>query len=109
MDELNGFLKRDGKLEILLETDVSTDHPILSMALNEPRISVKQMPVDSLKAYPFNFMVVDDIGFRFESDRDKPAASVAFHYDNDDDFREFRQEATEWFDHHFGSIDDNVA
>lgn len=109
MDELNGFLKRNGKLEILLETEVPADHPVLTRARNEPSISVKRMPDGFLDEYPFNFMLVDDTGFRFESDRAKPAASVAFNYDNDDEFRAFRQEAIEWFDRKFRSVGDCVA
>ena len=109
MDELNGFLKRNGKLEILVETDVPADHPVLTRARNEPGISVKRTPEGFLDEYPFNFMLVDDTGFRFESDRGKPAASVAFHYDNDDDFRDFRKEATEWFDRKFRAVDDCVV
>ena len=88
---LKTFLDRDGgpRLVIVVETGIGRDHPLLrqirheGMAEHRSRIEILELTNSELK-YPFNFMIVDDIGFRLEPDRSKPRAIVAFHGDEKD-------------------------
>jgi len=43
------------------------------------QVKIKRAPDDEQQKYEFNFMVVDDFGLRFESDREKHAAVASFH------------------------------
>ena len=99
--EVKAFLDRGGKLEILLESKVSEqDHPLMKMAAHEPdKIDVRQVSDEFQRRtqYPFNFMVVDDIGYRFEHDRTEPAAVFAFHSDNEIHIENTKR-LVEWFD-----------
>lgn len=82
MEEARGFLNKGGNLEILVEKAIADDHPIFSLDQGAGKLSVKRVPDQSVKSYKFNFMLVDEIGYRFESDREKPEAIVSFGRDN---------------------------
>ena len=73
----------NSQLNILVETKISNEHPMRKLKekfVNQIRISV--VPNEFVRTYEFNFMIVDDFGFRFESDR-KSHAAIASFYDND--------------------------
>ena len=79
MDEIRGFLGRKGTVDVLVESNVRHTHPLLQLAKENPdQISVKRVPESLAKEYPFNFMVVDKIGYRLEQDREEPAAVFVF-------------------------------
>lgn len=109
LDELKGFLSKGGLLNVLIETDVEPDHPVMQLAKKFDEITVKRVPDQVWEAYPFNFMVVDDKGFRFENDRKLPEATVVFNYDEVEDFKKIRTDATSWFDAQFDCIEQKVA
>ncbi len=71
------FTGRGGSLRILVETEVDESHPV---RLISERVTIRRVRPEAIKSYKFNFMVVDDKGFRFESDRDEPEALVSFHH-----------------------------
>lgn len=81
------FLCREGtSLHILVETDLPGEHPILKLLTDDSRetMKIKKVPPDLAERYPFNYLVVDEIGYRFESDRQEYAAIASFH-DNEVD------------------------
>lgn len=78
LEEAKGFLDRGGELQILVETEISEDHAVYGLAGPDTRLSVRCVPPDIAKSYKFNFMLVDDLGYRFESDREKHEAVVSF-------------------------------
>ncbi|MHB8286160.1 MAG: DUF7931 domain-containing protein [Caulobacteraceae bacterium] len=78
------FLQRDGtSLEILVEdssaASQASTHRFLRDVLEAApdKVSLKLVPADLVVRYRYNFLVVDDTGYRFESDRDQPIAVVA--------------------------------
>ena len=76
------FLGRPGsELRILVETEIDAKHPIRQLAENEFPESMKigLVPDDVKKNYAFNFMIVDDIGYRFEYDREVYEAIASFY------------------------------
>ena len=77
VQEVQNFLAR-GKLHILVESDVDEDHPIRVLAKDSDRVEIRRIPDDVSAKYEFNFMVVDDSGYRFEDDRKEPSAVVVF-------------------------------
>lgn len=80
--EARQFLQRGGKLTILVETDIAEDHPILLLAReHDDTVEMLRVPDNVVGSYEFNFMLIDDIGYRFESDREKCEAFVALHDD----------------------------
>ena len=98
MEEINGFLERKGELNVLVETDVEPSHELMKLAKENPnQISVRRVPESLLDRYLFNFMVVDDIGYRLEHDRKEPAAVFAFNSENKLHV-ENTEMLTEWFD-----------
>ena len=78
LDEAESFLERDGKLDVLVESDVPDDHPVIQLAAANPNLSVRRVPKEAVESYEFNFMLVDQRGYRFESDREKHEALVLF-------------------------------
>ena len=80
IEEAKSFLGRGGEICILVESDLDDHHPLLRIAKEHPdAVSINRVP-DAVRAeYSYNYMVVDDIGYRFESDRSEPRAIVVFH------------------------------
>lgn len=80
LEEAQGFFHHGGRLRILVETDLDEHHPVHQLAERNPAALEMQRVPDDLKAkYRYNYMVVDDVGYRFERDRDEPRAVVVFH------------------------------
>ena len=96
MEEAERFVDR-GRLDILVESDVSMDHPVVALAKTRREVSVKRVSDQAWAGYTFNFMVVDEIGYRFEHDRESPEALVVFNDDDDD----LRGSLEAWFDQLF--------
>ena len=68
------------KLRILVEKDIAEDHPIRPLMGDFPEnLKISRVPEEMVEKYEFNFMVVDDFGYRFEGDREKYAATASFH------------------------------
>ena len=107
--EVKGFLERGGKLEILLESEVYQDHPLMEMAARQPKkIDVRRVSNELQAQYPFNFMVVDNIGYRFEHDRAEPAAVFAFN--SDDEIHTGNMDTLRtWFDRVFKESEQALA
>ena len=74
-------MQRGGRLSVLVETDIPQNHPILEFARRYPAVKIHRIPDRIVKTYEFNFMVIDDVGYRFESDRKKCQAFVALYDD----------------------------
>ena len=82
LEEVGGFLRRSGKLDVLVETELEEGHPMRQLRRDHPdRLSIARVPERIVETYSFNFMVVDDRGYRFEHDRENYSASVAFDKD----------------------------
>lgn len=103
-EELSGFLERGGRLDVLIETAVSPEHPVMKLASQSEQVTVKRIPDEDQEKYKFNFMVVDDDGLRLENDREKIEATVVFYHDDDPIFRKVREQSIRWFDDRFNSI-----
>ena len=83
-DHVTPFLDKEGaSLHILVETDVPNNHPIWDFVENggysDEQLTIKRVPSDLVEQYKFNYLVVDDFGFRFERDREEYAAVASFH------------------------------
>lgn len=76
------FIDRGGSLHILVEEKEHLDenHPVIDLyrANAGDKFQIRAVPPHEVKTYEFNFMVVDDDGFRFEPNRENPRALVAF-------------------------------
>lgn len=82
IDAARDFLRRPGtRLDILIEDDSApvTSQPFLMSASEAggSRVRVNVVPAIYVGDYQFNFLTVDDVAYRFESDRTKPIAVVA--------------------------------
>ena len=98
-DELTDFLEnRSGRVQILLETDVAEGHPVIALGAKYDTFEVRRIRDDLVSNYPFNFMTVDDVGYRFEQNREYPEATVVFNLNDDPDFEDLRKICVEWFD-----------
>ena len=77
------FLKnQEAKLIILVETEICDDHPVMQLKEMSPeQIKISIVPRNLIETYEFNFMIVDDFGYRFEYHRNDHAAVASF-YDN---------------------------
>ena len=87
MEEARGFLGGgdDHTLDILVESDLEANHPVLDLVReHRQQVSVKRVPNEEQRRYKYNYMVVDDKGYRFESDREEPRAVVFFNDDAED-------------------------
>ena len=88
--------QRNGKVHILLETDVETDHPVIDVCKRFPKnTTVKRVPNQWQERYAYNFMLIDGIGYRFEADRTSENAIVSF---NEDDQKQTRNNMKKCFD-----------
>lgn len=66
--ELHGDTNRDWLKHPLVATFRDSKHPV----------EMRAVPSDWTNRYRFNFALMDDFGFRFETDRSEPAAVAAF-------------------------------
>lgn len=92
------ILDRGGRLHILVETEPVPGHPVVELSQNTERAELRRVPQEQVDSYKFNFMIVDDIGYRFESDRQEPRAFVTFN-DDSDSWREMMQRLHDIFDY----------
>ncbi len=77
---VRSFLAKGGKLKILVECDIGQDHPMRELLDTTPEgISIRRVPEDKQSEYKYNFLVMDDCGFRFEHDRAEHTALAGFH------------------------------
>ena len=79
--EANDFVgRRGGQVDILVESDVPEDHPLQVLARQHPRrVTISRVPDETVERYGFNFMIIDEIGYRFEGDREHHKALVVVH------------------------------
>ena len=71
---------RNGRVDILVETDVSEDHPLMQLAQEFPdNVEIRRVPDVASDEYVFNFMIFDEAGYRFEYDRKDFKAQVIAH------------------------------
>ncbi len=84
LEEMEGFLRnRQGELQILVESDIDKEHPVVQLAGDKScKISIRQIPQEEVDGYAYNFMVMDQNGFRLEQDRREPVAFAGFNDDN---------------------------
>jgi hypothetical protein len=83
----------DKRMRVLVEWDLWdpnqnfdwSEHPFVESLLHfwspdtdVPRFDLRTVHRDYLRRYRFNFMVLDSFGYRFQDDRDYPAAVAAF-------------------------------
>ncbi len=75
------FLQNEkAKLRVLVETDISQDHPMMDLCHEFPqKVSISRVPDELQEKYDFNFLLIDDIGYRFEHDRKKYKAIASFY------------------------------
>ena len=79
-----GFVGRQGRLDILVESDINEDHPVKALERDHPDlVTITRVPDQVVRTYDFNFMLVDESGYRFEQDRTKCRAWVVFNWDDD--------------------------
>ena len=82
VDSVSDFLKKaeSAKLSILIEREVSADHPIFQIGKQyDKQVTVKKIPSYLQEKYECNFMLIDSFGYRYEPDRNDCKAMVAFH------------------------------
>ena len=82
LDAIRLFLKKDGtEFHILVETEIDARHPIRMLADEgyAPKMTIRVVPPKLKEKYPFNFMTVDDFGYRFEYNREVYEAIASFH------------------------------
>ena len=96
----------DTSLVVLVERDVAPKHPVKQLAQEYGgRVAVKRVPDFIQDEYPFNFMLVDDVGYRLEYDRAMPAAFVSFHNGGNETDQEILANLNDWFDYLEGAAD----
>ena len=89
-EALKKFLgKEDTRLHILVERDLPSDHPIIIHTQDfRGRVTLGRVPQKYTENYSFNFMVVDDFGYRFEYNRNEHTAVASFHEEKEKEFCE---------------------
>ena len=82
LDTTASFLAESPRsLRILLEdTDPKShaENPFLNKFKNHPKVELRHIPEELQKKYEFHFLVADGESYRFEPDKSKSAAIVAF-------------------------------
>ena len=81
---LCSFLSKDNtELHILIEQTLMLNHPIIGVIRPfESKIKLGQISRKSVEIYDFNFMLLDDFGYRFEYDRNGYSAIASFYEDD---------------------------
>lgn len=84
IDAARAFLERgDTELHIIVEqfgpTNCTHENRFLQAVLEcgGERVHLRTMPTNIVSMYRYNFMTVDEVGYRFEEDRDEHVAVVA--------------------------------
>ena len=88
--------KRDGRLNIIIEKEIDSSHPLLSMCTRYPNNTTVGKIPDKLWQghYSYNFMTIDNFGYRFEPDRNKLSAIVSF---NEPEEKQTLETMKRWF------------
>jgi hypothetical protein len=83
------------QLKILIEAGLWSDgnydwtrHPLInklltSLTQEKPNFEIRLVPKSLAEKYEYNFLVLDDYGYRFEEDRKRPTAVARFLAIND--------------------------
>ncbi len=81
---MEDFLRdRHGSLRILVESDIVREHPVIQLTEDKScNLSIRQIPKEEVDGYKYNFLVMDNTGFRLERDRAKSAAIAGFNDKN---------------------------
>jgi hypothetical protein len=78
----------DHRAQILVESELWDPqdhfewdkHPLLDALANyRERLELRLVPRDWIASYTYNFLIMDDYGYRFEADRSLPTAVAAFY------------------------------
>lgn len=78
-ESARGFVDRGGRLDVLVESEIGDDHPLRHLEKEAAdQVMINRIPDTVVGSYGFNFMVVDDNGYRFEEDRNEHKALVVF-------------------------------
>lgn len=64
-------------LDIVVEDDIDEDHPFADI-LARSNVQVSKLPPESSDVIKFHFSLMDDCGYRYEGDKNKPGAIAAF-------------------------------
>ena len=79
IEKVEEFLTKGASLRILVETELAESHTLRLLAKRYPEnLRIARVPEEAVGTYRFNFMLVDDRGYRFEHDRDDYSALVSF-------------------------------
>ena len=80
VETMGSFLgKPDTELNVLVEDEIAEAHPMLDLINRKENATIKKVPESLTEKYQCNFMVVDDIGYRYEPNRASFNATVVFH------------------------------
>ena len=81
LKSIKTFLEKPNvELQVLVEEEIPSEHPFTLISREFPeQVSIGTVPGEVVEKYKFNFMVVDDIGYRFERDREDFAATASFY------------------------------
>lgn len=80
VETMGTFLdKPNTTLNVLVEGNILEAHPMLDLINRSENATIKKVPESLTAKYQCNFMVVDDIGYRYEPNRDSFNATVVFH------------------------------
>ena len=103
---LNDFLrKKDSEMHILVESDINgertsrqKEHPLLTLARQQgdTKIEMHRVPDSLVDQYHFNFMTIDDIGYRLEPNRKEFSATAEFYSDS---AKQFVKELNNFFEY----------
>jgi hypothetical protein len=83
----NFFLDNDHRAQILIEAPKEKidwkNHPFITelyqfMVEPDRRLEIRLVPKSVSETYPYNFLLLDNYGYRYESDRNGRAAVAAF-------------------------------
>lgn len=82
LDSTMRFLDEDPRgMRILLEDadrKAHAENPFLNKFKDHPKVALRHVPENLQKKYEFHFLVADGESYRFEPDKSKSAAIVAF-------------------------------
>ncbi|SFV87026.1 hypothetical protein MNB_SUP05-SYMBIONT-4-396 [hydrothermal vent metagenome] len=78
INAIRSFLNRGGKLNVAIEGDIDKKSTNMQKLLAEYKIQPTVVPGWLKKQYEYNFLTMDDTGYRFEGSREEHKASVNF-------------------------------
>lgn len=78
INAIQSFLNRGGKLNVAIEGKIDKNSTNIQELLTKHGIQPTVVPDWLQKQYEYNFLTMDDTGYRFESSREEHKASVNF-------------------------------